>query len=207
MEGNSLYCSVCRTAAYMFSCMCKHSSITEIEQLQNNYQLLYTVNKSWSFWQKITCNQLFFWKRNLHLKNRNTYVYNVLYKIWSLLSGQVASAACLEANNDICDFQISLFFKMSKDSSSEKHFTLSNSVKVRIQLQCFDLQWEKEKNTFIAKIASYHNADYMTLTAIRYPFSPTITQSGQPTLLTPAKALSQLEDLELSQAWHETEAI
>jgi len=44
----------------------------------------------------------------------------------------------------------------------------------------------------------------MSLTAIRYPFSPTVIHSGQPT---PAKALSQLEDLELSQTRHETEAI
>jgi len=47
----------------------------------------------------------------------------------------------------------------------------------------------------------------MSLTAIRYPFSPTVIHSGQPTLITPAKALSQLEDLELSQTRHETEAI
>lgn len=68
-----------------------------------------------------------------------TFIY-AFYKIWSLLSRQVASAACLEANNDICDLQVSLFFKMSKDSSSEEHFTLSNSVEVGIQLQCFDLE-------------------------------------------------------------------
>ena len=40
--------------------------------------------------------------------------------------------------------------------------------------------------------------------AVRYPF-PTMKHSGQPKLLAPNKVLSQLEELELSQAQHEME--
>lgn len=80
------------------------------------------------------------------------HVFAVPHGRGSLLSGQVASTACLEPNNDICDLQISFFLQVSKDSSSEKYFTLSNPVKVWIQLQCLDLKCEREQEDAILEI-------------------------------------------------------
>lgn len=149
-------------------------------------QLLYTTNKSWPFWQKVISRQLFFFsKRNLNIRRRKARVYNVLCQTWSLLSGQVASAACLEANNDICDLQVPLFFQMSKDSSSEKHFTLSNSVKVGIQLQCFDLKWEREefishKDCFMWNITKHICVPQLQdILSYNEPLSPTKAASSQ----------------------------
>lgn len=65
-----------------------------------------------------------------------------------ILSSQVASTACLEADNDICDFQVSFFFKVGKDTCSEKHFALPNSVEVWIQFQSLDLN-SREENLII----------------------------------------------------------
>lgn len=47
-----------------------------------------------------------------------------------------------------------------------------------------------------------HHKTYLCVTAVRYPF-PTMSHSGQPKLLAPNEVLSQLEELELSQAQHE----
>lgn len=56
-----------------------------------------------------------------------------------LLACEIASGGALKADNGISDLQVSLFFKVSQDSSSEEDFTLTHSEQVMIQLQSTDL--------------------------------------------------------------------
>lgn len=55
-------------------------------------------------------------------------------------AGQMSSAPGLEADDDISDLHVSLLLQLGQDSGSEEHFALANAVKVRVQLQSFDLQ-------------------------------------------------------------------
>lgn len=61
------------------------------------------------------------------------------------LSGDVATAPGLEADDDVGDLHITLLLQVGQDSGPEEHLALANPVQVRVQLQSFDLtQGERE---------------------------------------------------------------
>lgn len=60
-----------------------------------------------------------------------------------LLSSEVASRGALKAYDGVGDLQVSFFFQMSQDSSSEKDFALTHAEQVEIQFQSSDLNEEK----------------------------------------------------------------
>lgn len=59
-----------------------------------------------------------------------------------LLAGQISSATGLEADDDVGDLHVSLLLQVGQDTGSEEDFALTNAVKVGVQLQSFDLQWQ-----------------------------------------------------------------
>lgn len=56
-----------------------------------------------------------------------------------ILACEVASGDALEAYDGVSDLQISFFFQVSQNSSSEEDFTLTHPKQVVIQFQSFDL--------------------------------------------------------------------
>ena len=51
-----------------------------------------------------------------------------------------ASSKCLERDEDVGEFQVSLLFQMRKHTSPEEDLTLTDPEQVRIQLQSLDLK-------------------------------------------------------------------
>lgn len=56
-----------------------------------------------------------------------------------LLACEVASGDALEAYDGVSDLQVSFFFQVSQDSSSEEDFTLTHPEQVVVQFQSSDL--------------------------------------------------------------------
>lgn len=57
-----------------------------------------------------------------------------------LLAGHISSAPGLETDDNVSDFHVPLLLQVSKDSRSKEHFTLANTVQVRVQFQTSDLK-------------------------------------------------------------------
>lgn len=55
------------------------------------------------------------------------------------LSGQVAPAAGLEPDDDVCDLQVPLFLQVRQDAGAEEDLALADAVQIAIELQGFDL--------------------------------------------------------------------
>ena len=51
-----------------------------------------------------------------------------------LPSGKKTSSQCLELYNDICQFEVSLLFKMGQHAGAEKDLALPDAEKVGVQL-------------------------------------------------------------------------
>lgn len=62
-----------------------------------------------------------------------------------ILAGHISSAPGLEADDHICDLNVSLLLQVGQDSSSEENFTLTDAVQVWVQLQSFYLTWRGQR--------------------------------------------------------------
>ena len=58
----------------------------------------------------------------------------------SSLPADVPTAMRLEGDEDGGQLYVSLLLQLGQDSSSEKHFAMTNSVTSRVQIQSFDLR-------------------------------------------------------------------
>ena len=57
------------------------------------------------------------------------------------LSSKVSSAVRLQPNQYGCQFEVSLFLKLSQHPCPEEHFAVSNTVGCWVELQMLDLQY------------------------------------------------------------------
>jgi len=55
-------------------------------------------------------------------------------------SSNATASISLKLDNDVGQLEVTFFFKVSQDSSAEKHFALTNAVQVGIEFQRFNLQ-------------------------------------------------------------------
>lgn len=55
------------------------------------------------------------------------------------LSGQVAPAAGLEADDDVSDLQVPFLLQVGQHAGPEEDFTLADAVQIAVELQGFDL--------------------------------------------------------------------
>lgn len=56
-----------------------------------------------------------------------------------LLACQISPTDGLEVNDDVSDFQVSLFLQVGQDSSPEEDLTLADAEQVAVQLQGLNL--------------------------------------------------------------------
>lgn len=55
-------------------------------------------------------------------------------------SGQDSSTVGLESDDDVGQFQVSLFLQMSKDTGAEEDLALTDAIEVGVKLQVSDLE-------------------------------------------------------------------